>query len=251
MSDQPIQAERLAAFAAAAISGGDPIRTGVQGFTYDIRTAILPFLFIFNTQLLMIGIEAWWQLVLVVISAVIAMLVFAAATQGFFLVKSRIWETLALLLIAFTLFRPGFWLDMVSPPYEQVQAASLVERAGSAPAGGEIRLQVEGENIEGDLVSTTVLLPLGPEGEGVARLMDNAGLELREEEGKILIDAIGFDSPAEKAGLDFDWEIKAVEVPAERLPKEVFWLPALVLLGLIILLQRRRQGVEGGAAASA
>ena len=47
----------LAAYAAAAISKGDPIRTGVQGFIYDIRTAVLPFLFIFNTQLLMIGID--------------------------------------------------------------------------------------------------------------------------------------------------------------------------------------------------
>jgi TRAP-type uncharacterized transport system fused permease subunit len=42
----------MAAFAAAAISGGDPIRTGIQGFFYDIRTAILPFMFIFNTELL-------------------------------------------------------------------------------------------------------------------------------------------------------------------------------------------------------
>jgi len=43
----------LAAFAAAAISGGDPIKTGVQGFMYDIRTALLPFLLIFNTDLLL------------------------------------------------------------------------------------------------------------------------------------------------------------------------------------------------------
>jgi len=46
----------LAAFAAAAISGGDPIKTGIQGFTYDIRTAILPFLFVFNTELLLINV---------------------------------------------------------------------------------------------------------------------------------------------------------------------------------------------------
>ena len=241
----------LAAFAAAAISGGDPIRTGIQGFTYDIRTAILPFLFIFNTQLLMIGIDAWWQLVLVVVSAIVAMLVFAAATQGFFLVKSRIWETIALLLIAFTLFRPGFWLDMIQPPFETVEATSLVERAGTAPADGEIRLQVEGENIEGDLVSTTVVLPLGAEGDGVTRLMDNAGLELREEEGKVIIDNVGFGSPAESAGLDFDWEIKAVELPAERMPKEIFWIPAALLLALIIWLQRRRQPDEEMASAAA
>ena len=105
----------LAAFAAAGISGGDPIRTGIQGFTYDIRTAILPFMFIFNTQLLMIGVANWFHLVIVIVFAVVAMLAFAAGTQGFFLTKSRIWETVALLLIAFTLFRPGFWWDMVFP----------------------------------------------------------------------------------------------------------------------------------------
>jgi TRAP-type uncharacterized transport system fused permease subunit len=44
----------LAAYAAAAISRGDPIKTGVQGFAYDIRTALLPFMFIFNTDLLLI-----------------------------------------------------------------------------------------------------------------------------------------------------------------------------------------------------
>ncbi|MGB5984758.1 MAG: TRAP transporter permease, partial [Desulfobacterales bacterium] len=62
----------LAAFAAAGISGGDPIRTGIQGFTYDIRTAVLPFMFIFNTQLLMIGIANWLHLVVVIVVAVVA-----------------------------------------------------------------------------------------------------------------------------------------------------------------------------------
>ena len=63
----------LAAYAAAAISGADPIRTGVQGFTYDIRTAILPFMFIFNTQLLLIGLTGWVDLLVTVASAVTAM----------------------------------------------------------------------------------------------------------------------------------------------------------------------------------
>ncbi|MGI9494289.1 MAG: TRAP transporter permease, partial [Geminicoccaceae bacterium] len=99
----------LAAFAAAAISGGDPIKTGVQGFAYDIRTALLPFLFIFNTDLLLIDVS-FGKAILVFIVAVIAMMLFAAATQGFFFVRSKWWETVALLLVAFTLFRPGFWL---------------------------------------------------------------------------------------------------------------------------------------------
>ena len=87
----------LAAYAAAAISKGDPIRTGIQGFIYDIRTAVLPFLFIFNTQLLMIGIGNIFNFILVVISSIIAILLFASATQGYWLVRNRWWESVALL----------------------------------------------------------------------------------------------------------------------------------------------------------
>ena len=117
----------LAAFAASAIAKSDPIKTGIQGFLYDIRTAILPFLFIFNTELLMIGIESWWHLLSTIITAILAMLLFAAATQGYFFVKSRWWETLILLLISFTLFRPGYWWEMVYPSSQIVQAIKIVE----------------------------------------------------------------------------------------------------------------------------
>ena len=235
----------LAAFAAAAISGGDPIKTGIQGFMYDIRTAILPFIFIFNTQLLMIGIEHWWEVVLVASTATVAMLTFAAATQGFFIARSRIWETAALLLIAFTMFRPGYWLDQVQPPFDKLAPSQLIPYAESAPDDQEIRLLVEGETIDGDLETKVVPLALGPIGEAEARLYDHAGIAVREEDGKVFVDDIAFGGPAEQAGLDFDWEIKSLQVPASRLPKEVFWLPALLLLGLVYLLQRRRRdGVD-------
>ena len=116
----------LAAFAAAAISKGDPIKTGIQGFAYDIRTALLPFLFIFNTELLLIDVTPL-KAVFVFCTAVIAMLLFASATQGWFMVRNRIWESLVLLLVAFTLFRPGFWLDQVQPPYVETPPAQVFE----------------------------------------------------------------------------------------------------------------------------
>ena len=84
--------------------------------------------------------------------------------------------------------------------------------------------------------------------DGEARLADNAGIVTRQEEGKVLIDQIVFGTPAEGAGLDFDWEITAVQTAAQRMPKETFYLPALVLLGLIVLLQRRRR--DGGNVAA-
>ncbi|MDN3722157.1 DUF3394 domain-containing protein [Roseibium salinum] len=138
----------LAAFAAAAISGGDPIRTGIQGFAYDIRTALLPFLFIFNTELLLIDVGPA-KAVFIFIVGVTAMMLFAAATQGYFLARSRIWETVALLLVAFTLFRPGFWLDYVQPPFVDRPGTELIELAGEVEDGGRSGWSFQG------LISTT------------------------------------------------------------------------------------------------
>ncbi|MCB1870226.1 MAG: TRAP transporter permease, partial [Gammaproteobacteria bacterium] len=235
----------LAAYAAAAISRGDPIRTGIQGFTYDIRTAVLPFMFIFNTQLLMIGIDHWWELLLTIVSAVVAILLFAAATQGYFLVRSRIWETLLLLLVSFTLFRPGYWIDQLYPPLKLVEGASVLEIAEGMPDGGSIRLMFEGESLEGNQVATSVELPLGPKASGSERL-ESAGLELREQEGRILVDNVIWNSPAQLAKIDFDWEIKAIELPLEQPAKYWMYLPALLLLGVIVMLQRRRKGALSG-----
>ncbi len=96
----------LAAFAASAIAKSDPIKTGLQGFTYDIRTAILPFMFIFNTDLLLVGITTVWQVVWIFITSVAAMFAFAALTQGWFIAKNRWYEGILLGAVAFGLLRP-------------------------------------------------------------------------------------------------------------------------------------------------
>src|SRR3546814_12620674 len=82
----------LASFAAAAISGGDPMRTGVVAFYSSLRTAVLPFLFIFTTQLLLIDVT-WWQAVVVFIPATAAMMIFTAHLKGHFLPRSSIHDT--------------------------------------------------------------------------------------------------------------------------------------------------------------
>ena len=63
----------LASYAAAAISRADPIKTGVQAFWYSLRTGILPIVFIFNNELLLIGIENWFHGLTVMVTSLIAM----------------------------------------------------------------------------------------------------------------------------------------------------------------------------------
>ena len=233
----------LAAFAAAAISKGDPIKTGIIGFSYDVRTAILPFLFIFNTDLLLIDVSVG-KAVFVFIIAVIAMMLFAAATQNWFLTKSKMWENAALLLIAFTLFTPGFWLDKMADPYVFEDPSKLVAMADSAGDGETLRIRLAGEDFaSGKEVETTVALLLGPksDGDGAARLLKNSGIAFRtEDDGKTYVDNVAFGKYAQKKGVDFDWEVLRIETPADRLPKEIFYIPALALLGLVIMLQLGR-----------
>ena len=230
----------LAAFAAAGISGGDPIKTGIQGFVYDIRTAVLPFMFIFNTQLLMIGIDHWYHLLIVIIAAIFAMIAFAAGTQGFFLTKSRIWETVALLLVALILFRPGLVWDKIFPPLIEEPPAQLIEWVAQMDPDTALRIELKGEKLNGKEFTKTIMLTVGDEPTGEEKLQ-GIGIETREEDGRIFIDNVVFSSAAEKAGVDFDQEVLNIQVPTHRLPKEVMYIPAAMLYGLVWLVQLRRR----------
>lgn len=103
----------LAAYAAAAIARSDPIKTGIQGFTYDMRTAILPFMFIFNTKLLLIDVTSWFDGIHIFISAVIGMFAFSAGTQGFVMTRTTWYERILLLVTAFMLIQPTWTTDFL------------------------------------------------------------------------------------------------------------------------------------------
>ena len=232
----------LASFAAAAVSGGDPIRTGFVAFAYSLRTAALPFLFIFNTDLLLIDVT-WVEGVQVFIVSTIAMLVFTAATQGYFFSRSRLYESALLLLVAFSLFRPGFWMDRIVDPYEMVQPDAVVETLGDVAPGTELRFWVDGLDAVGNPRSFVTLLPLGEGDTGFDRL-SATGIELLKDGDRLIVDYVGFDSAAEKAGMAFDQEITGVQVPVDQPPRELIYIPALGLLILIAWMQRRRHREE-------
>ncbi|QXB01419.1 TRAP transporter permease [Aeromonas sp. FDAARGOS 1416] len=233
----------LASFAAAAVSKGDPIKTGITAFYYSLRTAALPFLFIFNTDLLLIDVD-FAHGVLIFIVATIAMLIFAAATQGWFLVKSRWYESVLLLLVAFTLFRPGFWMDMVHDPYRETPPAQLAQTMGEVEAESTLRLRILGEDAVGKPRKFTLLVAV-PDGANGEERLANLGLSLYEQDGKTLIDNVAFGSPAATMGLEFDQEILTVKAPTERWTKEWMWIPGFLLFGVIVWLQRRRSVKTG------
>ena len=239
----------LAAFAAAAISQGDPIRTGVQGFAYDIRTAVLPFIFIFNTDLLLIDVT-WIEGISIFFIAAGAMMLFGAATQGYWLVKSRWWETAALLLIAFTLVRPGYWLDQIEEPWASFTADSAT--LDRSDLGGQVRLTIEGPDFDNpDQTTQLILLVEAKESLSLSSALDGEGILARADESNILLDEPfpGTENFQTMQRFDFygDTPVQITNFAVEqtnRLMKEWMYLPALFLLLIVGWSQRTRRSKE-------
>jgi TRAP-type uncharacterized transport system fused permease subunit len=243
----------LASFAAAAVSGGDAIRTGFVAFFYSLRTVALPFVFIFNTDLLLIDVT-WTQGILVAISATIAILVFTAGTMGYFVTRSKIYESFLLVFVAFALFRPDFFMNRIMPAHTEVAPTELVQALGTAEAGQELRLTIEGPDFDTGEIASTTLIVEAIEGLDGAALAEKAGLILLPEGSQMNLDAPGFGTPAEQDLGSFDFYgdspvfVKEILAPVDQLPKELVFIPALLLLGLIAMMQRGRVRREGDPA---
>ncbi len=235
----------LASFAAAAISGEDPIKTGLQGSVYALRTVVLPFVWIFNPQLLLIDVHGWFELVLVVISATVACLVFAAATMNWFYTRSRWWETGILLLATFMLFRPNFFMDQLYAPWETRPAKQVLAIAKETPEDGDLVLVLEGTNVEGDDVTKTVSVQLGKQDE-VRKRLAAVGLTLTVMGDEVRVATVKFGSRAKRGGFEQGWKVKEVKVRSDAPSEHWVFIPAFALIAFVWFLQRRRTLPNGG-----
>ena len=235
----------LATFAAAAISGEDAIQTGIQGALYALRTVILPFIWIFNPQLLLIDVHGWGELLLVVSASTVAMLIFAALSLGWLRVRMRWWEFALLALAMAMLFRPGFFMDRLAPEYRTAPAAQVYDVARELPGSGTLVLLIKGTTLEGEDVEKTVAVQLGEHGkDGRARLAE-AGLTLMPQGENLQVGAVRFGSQAKRAGFEQGWDISHVQVPTGRASKYWWFLPGFLLAALVWVLQGRRMRRTG------
>ncbi len=229
----------LAAYAAAAIAGSDPMRVGWQGTWYELRTLLLPFIFIFNPEILLIDIGGVWHFIVVIGSATLAMMAFVAALQGFMFARNRWWETALLLLVCFTLFRPDFWMDRVIPPYRDLPAAQVMRVIDETRGAGTLRMRVATQDMSGEDTVKTLRLTLGDKGDARARLLQ-AGLILSPGEAPT-ITSVRPGSEAARMKLRPGDRLEAVIVPNERPSPFLFAVPAIALLAGLGLTQRRRR----------
>jgi TRAP transporter 4TM/12TM fusion protein len=235
----------LASFAAAAISGEDPIETGIQGSVYALRTVVLPFVFVYNPMLLMIDVRGWFEIALVAFAATVASCIFAAATMAWFRTRCKWWEVVLLLVATFALFRPDFFMDSMYAPYSEVPAKEVFKVAGELAEDDRLVLVIEGTNVEGEEVKKTVAVQLtGKPGDGRKRLAD-AGLTISAPGPEVRVSAVKFGSRAKKSGFEQGFKIAAVKVPSDRPSEHWVYIPALALVALVWFLQRAREHPSG------
>ena len=218
----------LASYAAAAISRADPIQTGIQAFWYSLRTAILPIVFIFNHELLLIGIENWIHALVVISTSLIAILVFTAATQRWFLTQMRWYEVIAFLIIAMSLFRPGFILDQFYPEYNTKNLSSENIRLATFKPDEIVRIKITRQSNYGKRYKLFEI----PENKFNKDFqIKDLGIEVSDKEGKLVIEFLQWNAVATQVGLvvgDTIDEFKTVN--PDRPNKAIIYPFALLLL---------------------
>ena len=231
----------LAAFAASAISGADPLKTGLQSFLYDIRTAILPFVFIFNPELLLIGVDNWFHGITVFIVSLIAVFCFGSVTQGWFIVKVKWYEALMLLIVMVALFRPGFVMDQIFPSFRSTGIARVVAGEPVADPGQMIRLHVTRATDYGERFKLfTIITPDADQGRSLGAY--GFTLDLNDEDKAWYVVDMRFMGLAENAGLDFGDRLTGIDVEQTDVPAKQWVYPfALALLGVVLVLQLQRR----------
>ena len=231
----------LAAFAASAISRADPMRTGVQSFLYDIRTAVLPFVFIFNTELLLIGVTSFWHGLVIFCVSLVAILCFSSLTQQWMFVRLKWFESILLVFAMVGLFRPDFLLDRVYPEFATADMPRAAKGEFKISEGHTFRLHVVRETDYGDRFKLFLMKATNKQG------LKPYGIDLgKVSDGRYPVINVAFNSPAAKAGIrpyeDFVTNIDIQQLG--RPAKEWVYPLAFLALGLAALTQllRRRAG---------
>ena len=215
----------LASYAAAGISGGDPLRTGVQAFWYSLRTGILPIVFLFNHELLLIGIENIWHGLIVIITSLIGILVFTSATQGWFINKLKWYEIIIFLVISISLLSPDFVLNKFYPKYNYEEITKI--NSMKLDSTKEIQIKITRPSLYGERYKLFVISKNTFEDKFT---LEDYGITLMKEDDKIIVDNLKWNGEAKKSGFEMGDYISEFKIENSDRPSKNIVYPIAILL---------------------
>ena len=227
----------LASYAAAGISGGDPLRTGVQAFWYSLRTGVLPIVFLFNHELLLIGIENIWHALLVIITSLIGILVFTSATQGWLFNKLRWYEIIVFLFISISFLSPEFVLNKFYPKfdYQDLNKIQMLKLENNKEVHIKVtRLSEYGERYK--------LFVINKNSFEKKFNLEDYGINLIEDDNNIIVDTLKWNGLAKKSGFETGDLISEFKIENLDRPNKIIVYPlATILLFIFGYLNKRRK----------
>ncbi len=227
----------LASYAAAAISGGDPLKTGLQAFWYSLRTGILPIVFLFNHELLLIGIENVWHGLLVIITSLIGILVFTSATQAWFINRLKWYEIIIFLLISISLLAPEFVLNKFYPKYNYMDINKI--HLMKLDPNKEARFKVTRPSNYGERYKLFIIKKNTFETE---YSLEQYGIILIREDSRVIVDILHWNGEAKKSGFETGDYISEFKLEnADRPNKGIIYPIAILLLIIFGYLNSRRK----------
>ena len=217
----------LASYAAAAISGGDPLKTGLQAIWYSLRTGILPIVFLFNHELLLIGIESIWQGLLVIITSLIGILVFTAATQRWFINKLRWYEIIAFLIISISFLAPDFVLNKFYPKFDEQKLSSEMIHGLSFDPTKEVHIKVTRVTEYGERYKLFVIDKGSFEND---YNLEDFGINVADDNNQVIVDKLNWKGQAKKSGMQMDDIISNFKIENPDRPNKAIVYPFALLL---------------------
>ena len=227
----------LASYAAAGISGGDPLKTGVQAFWYSLRTGILPIVFLFNHELLLIGVENIWHALLVIVTSLIGILVFTAATQRWFFTRLMWHEIIIFLLISISFLSPEFVLNKFYPKYNYKDLSTI--HSINLDTNKEVHLKVTRLSEYGERYKLFVIEKNFFESKFN---LEDYGINLVKDDNQIVVDTLKWNGLAKKNGMQTGDIISEFKVENLSRPnKSIIYPIALILLLIFGYLNYKRK----------
>jgi hypothetical protein len=218
----------LASYAAAAISGGDPLKTGLQAFWYSLRTGILPIVFLFNHELLLIGVENIWHALIVIVTSLAGILVFTSATQGWFINRLKWYEVIIFLFISISLLSPEFVLNKFYPKYKykDINKIHLVK----LDPNKEVRFKVTRPSPYGERYK---LFVINKNNFAAEFSLEEYGIDLIKKDDKIVVDNLKWNSKAKKSGFEIGDYISELKIENSDRPNKRIIYPIAIFLFIV------------------
>ncbi len=218
----------LASYAAAGISGGDPLKTGVQAFWYSLRTGILPIVFLFNHELLLIGVDNLWHALLVIITSLIGILIFTSATQRWFFDKLRWYEIIIFLIVSISFLSPEFILNKFYPKFEYKDLNNIA--LVNFEKNRDVHIKVTRFSEYGERYKLFVIKKNTFEKN---YNLENYGLTIVSKDNQTIVDNMKWNGLAKKSGFEMDDSITELKVENLDRPSKNYVYPLSFILFLI------------------